>query len=112
VKALALAAALAALALAGLAGPAAGATPAKRANPYRTDHQAAAYLNRTRRETGWYCLNGYYSRREQRTHRHPAGYMRLNAQQRFLSFTCVGPGPDLYLLTRPAGVPWVVVRDR
>ena len=107
---------LAAAAALALAGTAAAATP-KPPNPWRTDAQAGRYLDRLTHEQGWYCLNGYYSRREQRLRRHVAGYMRYNGATppRFRSFTCTlgGSGrPDLYLQTRPAGTRWVVVVDR
>jgi hypothetical protein len=81
------------------------ATTATAATPglYRTDGQAARYLERTRHGAA-FCLNGYYSRHEKRTHRHYPQH-----GQRFRSFGCTftsrrtGKTSDLYLVTRPGG---------
>jgi hypothetical protein len=80
------------------------------AGPYRTDKQAARYVHRVRGGSV-YCVNGYYSRHEQRTHRHFR--QRYNGTSR--SFTCswVAPGRrsvQLYVVTRWG--PWRIVRDR
>lgn len=93
--------------LAVLAAPAVAAAPA----PYRTDQQAARFLERTRHGVA-FCVNGYYSRHEKRTGRHFAQH-----GQRFRSFACsftstrTGRTSALYLVTRPGGG-WTVQTDR
>jgi hypothetical protein len=95
-----------------VAAPAQGAAPGL----YRTDEQAARFLERTRGGSA-FCLNGFYSKHEKRTGRHFA-----NRGERFRSFGCTwtgrvpqGSGPfrsrDFYLQTRPGGR-WVVLPDR
>jgi predicted deacetylase len=76
------------------------------ATPYRTDTQAAHYLKQARGGS-WFCLNGYYGKREQRTGRH----LRQRNDERFGSFTCTGEGPALYLQTRAHGG-WIAIVDR
>jgi hypothetical protein len=84
-----------------VAAPAAMAAP----GPYRTDEQAARYLERVR--GGWaYCVNGYYSHTEQRSGRH----FPRRGGNRFRSFVCSTGGGDLYVRTRFGR--WAVVRDR
>lgn len=92
---------------------AAPATAAARmpSGPYRTDRQAERFLQRTRGGSA-FCINGFYSRHEQRTGRH----YRQRSGERFRSFACTwtsdaGRTIDLYLQTRPHGG-WVVTRDR
>lgn len=97
---------LAAFAVLAVGVAAAPAASAATGNPYRSDAQAAHYLEQARGGS-WFCLNGYYSKREQRTGRHP----HQRNEERFRSFTCVGEGPALYLQTRPRGG-WLVIRDR
>jgi hypothetical protein len=100
--------AIAVLTLLALAAPAAAqaATPGL----YRTDEQAARFLEQARGGSA-FCLNGFYSKREKRTGRHFA-----NHGERFRSFTCTWASPSgrtrsLYLQTRPGGR-WVVLPDR
>jgi hypothetical protein len=121
----ALATAAAALTFAG----AAQAAPV--AWPYKTDAQAAHYLEtrlptwagydlRTVEGRSAYCVNGYYSKHEQRTGRH-YGRERVdrNGELRFRTFSCslsFDDGADyrtfeLYVQTRTAP-PWHVSADR
>jgi len=93
-----------------LAGFVIAAAPAAAASgPYRTDRQAARYVQSVRGGYA-YCLNGYYSRHEQRTHRHFPQRFRA----RFRSFACSWTrrlrSERLYVVTRPGR--WLIVRDR
>lgn len=102
--------ALAAPAAASAAGPWLDTPGAKALGPYRTDAQAARYLERTRGGSA-FCLNGYYSKAEQRQRRH----FRQRNDDRFASFACAlstdRGTAKLYLQTRPRDR-WVVGPDR
>lgn len=98
------------IALAGLAVMAPAAAAASPA-PYRTDAQAARYVGHVRHGVA-YCVNGYYSRTEQRT-----GHHFPQHGQRFRSFACsltstrTGATSSLYVRTLPGGG-WSIRRDR
>jgi len=85
--------------------------------PYRTDEQAAAYLEQTGVGTA-FCINGHYSAHEKRTGRHFAGRKvvtrRGYVHYQFRSFACTVTDDigtrQLYVQTRPG--PWVVMVDR
>lgn len=93
---------------------------------YRTDHQAEVFLEhglrawaginlRTADFKTATCLNGYYSKREQRTHHHyPQGHENRFGENTFRSFACTLGVNDrsfnLYLVTTRTG--WRVMVDR
>jgi hypothetical protein len=110
-----------ALALLVVAGPASAGQPL-----YRTDRQAETYLEHGLK--GWAridlsrqavkfasCFNGYYSKTEERTHRHfPQDRTNRAGAVAFRSFSCdfttAGRTFSLYVVTTPAG--WKVATDR
>lgn len=109
--------ALVAVAAALVAAAPAGAAPA--GNPFRSDTQAARYLEGAYPGGSAYCLNGYYSRHEQRTRRHQRqGVRDRRGVDLFRTFSCsltVQVGEDwetrnLYVATRPGA--WIVIADR
>ena len=93
---------------------------------YRTDKQAETYLEHglktwaridlTKQAVKFAsCFNGYYSKTEERTHKHfPQGKANRFDEIVFRSFSCdfttAGRTFSLYLVTTPAG--WKVTADR
>lgn len=110
-----------ALALLLLAGPAWAGQPL-----YRTDRQAESYLEHSLKTWAYIdltrqavkfasCFNGYYSKTEERTHRHfPPDRTNRGGASAFRSFSCdfttAGRTFSLYVVTTPAG--WKVATDR
>jgi hypothetical protein len=102
------------------------AAAAPRKPPYRTDHQAEGFLEHgLRRWAGinlgtvdsksGFCINGYYSKHEQRTHRHyPQGHQNRYGEDTFRSFACTfsvnANSYNLYVVTTRRG--WRVMVDR
>jgi hypothetical protein len=93
---------------------------------YRTDHQAEVFLEhglrtwaglnlRTADFKSATCFNGYYSKREQRTHHHyPQGHENRYGENTFRSFACTlaidSRSFHLYVVTARTG--WRVMVDR
>ena len=87
---------------------------------YRTDHQAEVFLShhvwRGFHPLSAVCFNGYYSRHEQRTHKHyPQGHQNRLGEDTFRSFACTyitqtGRSFHLYLVTTRLG--WRISVDR
>ncbi len=113
-----------AMVAAGLAGAAPASAAA--AASYRTDAQAERYLEHRLR--GWaginlrgprvlkdaFCINGYYSRHEQRTRRHyKQGRVNRHGGDVFRSFACTFVANNrtfgLYLVAKQDG--WLVAAD-
>jgi hypothetical protein len=97
---------------------------------YRTDAQAEHYVSTGlkawaginlagRDDKTAFCINGYYSKHERRTHRHFSPVERQNryGETTFRSFACtlslfsLDRAFHLYLVTRPEGR-WSVSVDR
>ena len=105
---------------------AASAAASTRRPLYRTDHQAEQYLEhglsrwaginlRTADFVTAFCINGYYSKHERRTHHHyPQGHETRAGENLFRSFACQLSVNDrsfnLYLLATRRG--WRVSGDR
>jgi hypothetical protein len=93
---------------------------------YRTDRQAETYLEHGLKTWARIdlskqavkfasCFNGFYSKTEERTHKHfPQGSANRSGQIVFRSFSCdfttAGRTFSLYLVTTPTG--WKVTTDR
>jgi hypothetical protein len=109
-----------------LLGTASTASASARKPLFRTDHQAEVYLEhglhkcaginlRTVDFKSAFCINGYYSKHEQRTKKHyPQGRENGVGENVFRSFSCQLSVNDrtfnLYLLTTRRG--WRVMVDR
>jgi hypothetical protein len=96
--------------------------------PYRTDHQAELFLERGLKTWAGinlraadfksaFCVNGYYSKREQRTKRHyPQGHVNRVGENTFRSFACTLSVNDrsfhVYVVTTMTLIGWRVMADR
>lgn len=92
---------------------------------YRADHQAERFLEHGLRSwagvnlrtdfVAAFCINGYYSRHEQRTGNHfPQGHQNRVGEDTFRSFACTLTADartfHLYVVTARTG--WLVRADR